>query len=188
MASRSNTFFFTPSNSNSFQPLLSDEEMTAIISANKKHELMRVQTVYGNSLLEHIYDLIKGENIVSALVDAVKDPYKDYVSTLLFRVSYYAFMRVDGYDHKIRIGSLLHANKHVLNTLNQGLGPNFRVVRRASALSNEVELYLEFWPSGWPVVEPPDAPVKCERPVMNPEDEEYVEVPTVARRMSFDSE
>ena len=190
MASSINAFFFTPAVSNSFQPLLSEEQMKSVISANRKHEIMRVHTAYSNSLLEHIYDLVKGENIMSALMDEVKQPYKDCVSVLLFRVSHYAFMRVDGYDNKIRIGALLHSNKHVLNTLNQGLGPNFRVVRRTHALSsNEVELHLEFWPNGWPVVgDPPGAPVKCERPVMNPEDEEFVEMPMVARRMSFDSE
>jgi hypothetical protein len=59
----------------------------------------------------------------------------------------------------------------IVQSLNEGLGPNFRVVRECEG--DTITLLMEFRPS---------------KPVMNPEDEEVIELPMRPRASSVESE
>ena len=96
-------------------------------------------------------------------------------------------MGLSNNDTGVSIAMMLLAGSHgkTMVDLNRGLGRHFRVVSRIEPDRSRT-LAMEFWPGGHEV-QPPPAPARPARPVMNPEEEE-VELPMVPRSLSFESE
>jgi hypothetical protein len=124
------------------------------------------------ALLEDIHMAIHEKDLVDALVKKIRDdPSKESVGTMIFRMPRNDTLQVTGSHHAFTFGSLLMPWGKVVQSLNEGLCPNFRVYPTEEGA--DIVLLLEFRP----------------KPIMNPEEEEEViELPMRPRTSSVESE
>ena len=163
----------------SFQPFFSASEVAFIVDSNASLARDRFRTVCEDALLQHFLQPDLRREVMARLLAALAQPYRGHVSIPFYKVAHTQRMEVEGHGGVFYISTLLRKTGRVLETLNRGLGPKLRIVSGCSLLT--FDLYLEFWPEG--ISDPSKRP-----PVMNPEDEEEVEVPMAPRSLSFDSE
>jgi hypothetical protein len=154
----------------SFQPLISAYNQKRIVAADACYARIRARKAASAALLQHIREMITENRIVDTLTKKVRDPYVGYVSEPLFSVCGKDRIKLEGYDHEHTMRALIVWGTTV-QSLNEGLGPNFRVVRECEG--DTITLLIEFRPS---------------KPVMNPEDEEVIELPMRPRTSSIESE
>lgn len=154
----------------SFQPLISTYNQKRIAAHDACCARIRSRKAASAALLQHIHELITEKRIVDTLMKKVRDPYVGYVSDPLFSVCGKDRIKLEGYDHEHTMRALIVWGT-IVQSLNEGLGPNFRVVRECEG--DTITLLMEFRPS---------------KPVMNPEDEEVIELPMRPRTSSIESE
>lgn len=163
----------------SFQPFFSASEVAFIVDTDASLARDRFRTVCEDALLEHLLQPDLRRDVMARLLMALGHPYQGHVSIPFYKVSHTQRMEIEGHGGTFYITTLLRKTGRVLETLNRGLGPKLRIV--SSCPRSSFELFLEFWPKG--ISDPNER-----RPIMNPEDEEEVEVPMAPRSLSFDSE
>jgi hypothetical protein len=138
------------------------------------HACSRVKSARATeaALLEDIHMAIQEKDLADALVGKIRDdPSKESVSTMIFRMPRGDTLQVTGSHHAFTFGSLLMPWGKVVQSLNEGLRPNFRVYPTEEGA--DIVLLLEF----------------RSKPIMNPEEEEEViELPMRPRTSSVESE
>ncbi|MCX8511103.1 MAG: hypothetical protein ORN83_05025 [Chthoniobacteraceae bacterium] len=166
------SYSISPATRTSFLPLLSMNRQDYIARIADACSRAKSRSATESALLEDIHMAVHEKDLVDALVEKIRDdPTKDSVSTIVFRARKEDTLQVTGYEHTFRFASLLVPWGKVVQSLNEGLRPNFRVYPKEE--DAEIVLYLEF----------------KRKPVMNPEDEEEViELPMRPRTSSVESE
>ena len=155
----------------SFQPLISTYNQARIVAHDAYCVRMRARKAASAALLQHIHELITEKSIVDTLMKKVQDPYIGCVSDPLFSVCGEDRIKLEGHGYEHTMRTLIVWGTMV-QSLNEGLGPNFRVVRKCEG--DTITLIMEFRPN---------------KPIMNPEDEEEViELPMRPRTSSVESE
>jgi len=155
----------------SFQPLISTYNQKRIVAHDACCARIRARKAASAALLQHIREMITEKRIVDTLLKKVGDPYIGCVSDPLFSVCGKDRVKIEGYGYEHTMRALIVWGTMV-QSLNEGLGPNFRVVRECEG--DTITLLIEFRPS---------------KPVMNPEEEEEViELPMRPRTSSIESE
>lgn len=154
----------------SFQPLISTVNQKRIVAHDACCARIRARKAASAALLQHIREMITEKRIVDNLMKKVRDPYIGCVSDPLFSVCGKDRIKLEGYDHEHTMRALIVWGT-IVESLNEGLGPNFRVVRECEG--DTITLIMEFKPI---------------KPVMNPEEEEVIELPMRPRSSSVESE
>ena len=180
MATSPVSAFFTPATVFNFKPLLSDSNQASIMYEVAAQARMRARRACEDALLQHIHDVVHEQEVFHKLLTAVGKPHTGMVSIDLFRFGASARMKVNGCEKDMSIGVLLLRSGRIMQSLNEGLGRNFRVtVRYPPESPDRGSVIMEFSPDGFP---PRLAPVRIPHPppsgsssvvgIMNPEDEE----------------
>ena len=164
------SFSIAPATASSFLPLLSTQRQNYIIRLDTMCSRSKARDVTEDALLEDIHKSVHESEIVDAIVGKVKGPYKDSVNVAIFRARKEDTLQVTGYDYAFTFKGLLVSWGKIVQTLNDGLGTHFRVYPEDDG--EDIVLRLEFRP----------------KPIMNPEDEEAIELPTRPRTNSVESE
>lgn len=164
------SYSIAPATMTSFLPLLSVSRQNQIIRMDTSCTRAKSRHATEDALLEDIHKAVREQEIVDVLMEKIRDPYKDAVTASIFRARKDDSIQVTGYDHAFAFKTLLVSWGKIVQSLNDGLGENFRVYPEDDGA--EIVLYLEFRP----------------KPVMNPEDEEYIDVPMRPRTSSIESE
>ena len=155
----------------SFQPLISTYNQARIVAHDAYCVRMRARKAASDALLQHIHELITEKSIVDTLMKKVQDPYTGCGSDPLFSVCGDDRIKLEGHGYEHTMRTLIVWGT-IVQSLNEGLGPNFRVVRQCEG--DTITLTMEFRPR---------------KPIMNPEDEEEViELPMRPRTSSVESE
>jgi hypothetical protein len=167
--------------------ILTPDQMSSILRVNRHARTQERLTAIREALVGLVTTCAQESRVAEKLEDAVRSPYTDYVSVDIVTFKPGARMGLTHNDTGVSIAMLLLAGSRgkTMLALNRGLGRHFRVVSRIE-LDRSRTLAMEFWPDGHEV-QPPGAPARPARPVMNPEEEE-VELPMVFRSLSFESE
>jgi len=144
--------------------LLSSDQMKSIVNADLQHHSTRRTEAHRAAFVNLVRDHVVSERVYERLLEAVKFPYNEFVSVDIMRLRRGSriYLKPEEVGMSINI-MLLSDNSPVLKTLNEGLSPHFRVVRRS--LENEHVLCMEFHPA--------------RKQVLNPEDEEAIVLPVV---------
>jgi hypothetical protein len=164
------SFYLPIATKTSFQPLISTYNQKRIVAHDACCARMRARKASSAALLQYIHELMTEKRIVDTLMKKMRDPYIGYVSEPLFSVCGKDRIKLEGYDHEHTMRALIVWGT-IVQSLNEGLGPNFRVVRECEG--DTITLLMEFRPS---------------KPVMNPEEEEVIELPMRPRTSSVESE
>ena len=166
------SFSLPPATRTSFLPLLSMNRQDYIARIADACSRVKAKGATEAALLEDIHMAVHEKDIVDALVGKIRDdPSKESASTMIFRMRRDDTLQVAGYKHAFTFGNLLVPWGSVVQSLNEGLRPNFRVYPKEE--DGEIVLLLEF----------------NSKPIMNPEEEEEViELPVRPRTSSVESE
>jgi len=154
----------------SFPPLISTSNQKRIVAHDACCARIRARKAASAALLQHIHEMIAENKIIDTLMKKMRNPYLGYVSDPLFSVCGKDRIKIEGYDYEHTMRALIVWGT-IVQSLNEGLGPNFRVVRECEG--DTITLLMEFRPS---------------KPVMNPEEEEVIELPMRPRTSSVESE
>jgi hypothetical protein len=166
--------------------ILTPDQMSSIVRINRYTRTQERLTAIREAFVGLVTTCAQESRVAEKLEDAVRSPYTDYVSVDIVTFKPGSRMGLSNNDTGVSIAMMLLASHgKTMLALNHGLGRHFRVVSRVEPDRSRT-LAMEFWPGGHEV-QPPPAPARPVRPVMNPEEEE-VELPTMPRSLSFESE
>jgi hypothetical protein len=165
------SYSIAPATRTSFLPLLSMNRQDYIARIADACSRAKSRSATEAALLEDIHMAVHESDIVDALVGKIRDdPSQESVCATIFRARRDDTLQVTGCKHTFRFAGLLMPWGKVVQSLNEGLRSNFRVYPKEE--DEEIVLYLEFRP----------------KPIMNPEEEEVIELPTRPRTTSIESE
>jgi len=165
------TYSIAPATRTSFLPLLSMNRQDYIARIAHACSRAKSRNATEAALLEDIHMAVHEKDLVDALVGKIRDdPSQESVCATIFRARRDDTLQVTGYNHTFRFAGLLCPWGKVVQSLNEGLRSNFRVYPKEEGA--EIVLLLEFNPKS----------------IMNPEEEEVIELPVRHRTSSVESE